>query len=327
MDQEQRDAARKRRSSRRPTRGPRASSLWYVRTYKLTGAVLAKASDAQFLWTAGIVAVLTVSILVGYRFHITLWDWLKLLIVPAVIAGGGLWFNGQQRERDHGIANARAQDEALQGYLDGMSQLLIDKEQPLHCAQPGDSRSILARARTLTVLGRLDSGRKRSVLQFLYEAGLIKRRHNIISLQQANLRGANLWGANWRGADLTEADLTEADLWGADLREADLSRATLTEADLSRADLREANMGGANMGGADFSQADLRRADLRGANLWRADLSQAKLGEADLREAMIWEAVPPSEKQLSLARLEDGMLMPNGQMYEDWLKSKDRAGD
>src|ERR671916_836536 len=55
--------------------------------------------------------------------RITLWDWLKLLIVPAVIAGGGLWFNRQQQERQREddlrqqergleIERQRAQDEA-----------------------------------------------------------------------------------------------------------------------------------------------------------------------------------------------------------------------
>jgi hypothetical protein len=29
-----------------------------------------------------------------------LWDWLQLLIIPAVLAGGGLWFNHQQREQE-----------------------------------------------------------------------------------------------------------------------------------------------------------------------------------------------------------------------------------
>jgi hypothetical protein len=58
----------------------------------------------QFLWTVGIVALLTVVILIGYRYDITLWDWIKLLIVPAVIAGGNLWFNRQQRERELRVA-------------------------------------------------------------------------------------------------------------------------------------------------------------------------------------------------------------------------------
>jgi hypothetical protein len=38
-----------------------------------------------WLWTAGIVVI--ISIIIGYRYDITLWDWIKLLIVPAVIGG------------------------------------------------------------------------------------------------------------------------------------------------------------------------------------------------------------------------------------------------
>jgi hypothetical protein len=167
----------------------------------------------QVLWTVGIVALLTVVILIGYRYDITLWDWIKLLIVPTAIAGAGLWFNTQQREREQRIADNRAQDDSLQAYLDGMSQLLTDKDQPLHEAQPGDSLSTVARARTLSVLGRLDGARKRIVVQFLYESGLIykeltlpdeadlmERLHNIVSLQQANLIGANLFKAQLRQA-------------------------------------------------------------------------------------------------------------------------------
>src|SRR5215203_4526835 len=135
-----------------------------------------------------------------------LWDYLDLLIVPAALALGVYWLNRRQNERDQqaesaqqeralAVESQRAQDEALQAYLDQMAQLLTDKEDRLHEARPGDSLSTVARARTLTVLGRLDSGRKRSVLEFLYESrlidqeqalldevGRIQRRHNIVSL-------------------------------------------------------------------------------------------------------------------------------------------------
>ena len=287
------------------------------------------------LWAVGVAAVLTVAVFIGYRYGITLWDWIKLLIVPAVIAGGGLWFNVQQREREQRIANERAQDEALQGYLDGMSKLLTDKEQPLHKAQPGDNLSAVARARTLTVLGRLDSGRKRSVLQFLFESGLIYKeqtllngRHNIVSLQYANLSGAvlryawlnqaNLSGANLSFANLSEANLNEADLSNANLRNAYLSFAYLSEADLSNAYLSGADLRGAYLSEADLSEADLIGADLRNANLSEADLRGADLGGAYLRYAKGW-----IEEQLLAAHSLEGATMPNGQKYEDWLKSKE----
>jgi len=143
-------------------------------------------TSRQLLWAGGIAAALTTTVLIGYRYGITLWDWIKLLIVPAVIAGGGIWFNRQQRERELEIARQqreqeleiaerRTQDEALQAYLDEMSNMLLpNTDQPsLYQAQAGDRLSSVARARTLTVLSRLDGQRKAQVVQFLYEAGLI----------------------------------------------------------------------------------------------------------------------------------------------------------
>jgi hypothetical protein len=184
----------------------------------------------------------------------TLWDWLALLIVPAVLAVGGYLLTERQRaldrelstqqaQTDRELADERRQNDTLQAYLDGMSQLLTDKERPLHMAQSGDSLRTVARARTLTVLGRLDSGQKRSILEFLFESeliykehilldkgGLIERRHNIVSLRQADLRDADLYRGNLRDVNLGYANLSSADLSSADLRDADLRDADLRDA-------------------------------------------------------------------------------------------------
>jgi hypothetical protein len=105
-------------------------------------------------------------LLIGYAYETTIWDWLELLIVPAAIAGvatvGGAWFMGQ-----------RAQDAALQAYLDKMSELLIDA-QLREKDDPYEDTRVTARARTLAILRELDGGRKRIVLLFLREARLIK---------------------------------------------------------------------------------------------------------------------------------------------------------
>ena len=66
----------------------------------------------------------------------TLWDWMDLLIVPIVLAIGGYLFTRSENratqataERQHratqAAAERRAQEEALQGYLDQMSDMLI----------------------------------------------------------------------------------------------------------------------------------------------------------------------------------------------------------
>ena len=171
----------------------------------------------------GIVALLTGALLIGYRYDITLWDWIKLLIVPAVIAGGGLWFNRQQHERELAIASEqrkrevaiaerRTQDEALQAYLDQMSNMLIPKtDQPsLYKARTGDSLSSVARARTLTVLPRLEGDRKARVVQFLYESGLIAKNRPIVAMSGADLSGANLREATgWTEEELRRASSLE----------------------------------------------------------------------------------------------------------------------
>jgi hypothetical protein len=216
----------------------------------------------QVLWAGAAIGLLTVAILVGYRYDITLWDWLKLLVVPAVIAGGGLWFNRQQRERELETADRRTQDETLQAYLDQIGQLLLDKERPLRQSKAGDEVRTLARARTLTVLRRLDSDRKGNVVQFLYESGVIGGTEAVLALIGANLSGANLDRANLRGANLRRAILFYADLSGASLSEADLREATLIDAILDETDLSGANLDLAYLDGANLRNADLREADL-----------------------------------------------------------------
>src|SRR4051794_7965739 len=106
----------------------------------------------QLLWAVGIAAVLTVAVLIGYRYGITLWDWIKLLVVPAAIAIAGLWFNRQQQERQREAENERTRAGVLQAYLDKIGQSLLDKDRPLSQAVKGDDVSTLARSLTLTAL-------------------------------------------------------------------------------------------------------------------------------------------------------------------------------
>jgi hypothetical protein len=262
----------------------------------------------QVVWAIRIIlatiVVLGLLTLVGRPFGIALWDWLKLLVVPAVIAGGGLWFNRQQRERELEIAERRTQDEALQAYLDQMSAMLIpNTDQPsLYKARPDDSLSSVARARTLTVLPRLASNRKARVVQFLHESGLITVNRRIVAMRGADLRGADLSEADLSGANLFRADLGEAYLIAADLRGADLRGA-----DLRGANLIGANLIGANLIGANLIEADLRGTKLRGANLIAADLTEAYV----------------TETHLLTAESLKGATMPNGQKYEDWLKDRE----
>jgi hypothetical protein len=223
----------------------------------------------QVLWIVGIVVALVVLLHVGYALQWTgfgqskvaqdvrpartLWDWLKLLIVPAVLGAGGYYlasfFTRTQNQATQVAAEQQAQDEALQAYLGQMSEMLIPNgDQPsLSDERPPDRLKTVARARTLTLLPRLDADRKARVVQFLYESGLVTKPSAVL-----------------------------------DLKGADLSVANLHKASLERTDLRSANLNGANLRGADLSSARLDLANLQGASLSQArGWTEEKLDEAE----------------------------------------------
>ena len=292
----------------------------------------------QVAWIGIGAAILFVAVVVfgGYYFEWewtgypkrTPWDWVDLLIVPSVLALGGYLFTRSENLRTQRIADERRQDDTLQAYLDGMSQLLTDKDRPLHRSQRGDSLSSVARARTLTVLTRLDRVRKGSVLRFLYESGLINKDRLVVDLTGADLNGANLSRGKmirtYLGeTDLRGADLSRTDLSSADLHKTNLSGAALSGAGLNYADLRRTDLRGADLSGANMLRTDLMRTKLGGANLSRASLGGANLWGADLRGAR-GVANDELEKQASSLK---GAIMPNGQKYEEWLKSKGRGED
>jgi hypothetical protein len=103
-----------------------------------------------------------------------------LLIVPLVLILITLAFSMRQDARQQQIESERAegertiqqqnaQDEALQAYLDRMSQLMLERD----LLEAGDDDPVftLAQARTSTVIARLDGEHNSSVARFLSDAG------------------------------------------------------------------------------------------------------------------------------------------------------------
>ena len=244
----------------------------------------------------------------GFRGK-TVWNWMELLMVPLALAVIGLAFSVQQDARQQRVENQRAeaerelavqraQDEALQAYLDQMSTLLLEKD--LRDSEAGSEVRTLALARTHTVLESLGPSRKSELMQFLLEADLVEGldgRDQIIELGTADLKGANLTGAVMPFAYLSCANLRGADLGGIILSDADLR-----DADLRDADLRDVNL----------TRPD-QKAFLRRAHLLGADLSGANLRGA--------EGFTNEEIEQEASSLE-GATMPNGQKYQDWLNDR-----
>src|SRR5215210_6238810 len=186
----------------------------------------------------------------GFR-GMTVRNWLELLVVPLVLLGIGLLFQIQQSEveerrleAEQHIEEQRAQDEALQTYLEQMGQMLLDEDRPLLQSKVGDEVQLLARARTVTILRRLDSARNRDILQFLREAQLVPSnkyhiQEHIVRLDNSNLSNADLSDANLSEADLSYDTLSSANLQGANLSDANLTGANLSNAKVSSEQLAE----------------------------------------------------------------------------------------
>jgi hypothetical protein len=224
----------------------------------------------------------------------TLWDLLQLLIIPAVLSTGAIWYGTQQQtaadrekaqeQTQQALKVQRAQataqesqalDGVLNAYVDYITGLLL--HDGLGDRHPRLATVVAAEARTITALRRLDSPRNATLTHFLSDAHLLRS----ISLAQTDLSGVHLEGAYLEAARLQGADLTNADLSGASLQGANLSDTTLDHTNLQDSLL---------------SSARLCRAQVIGANLRRAHLESALLkgavldGDTDLRGAILENA-------------------------------------
>ena len=193
----------------------------------------------------------------------------------------------KQKRRDD-----RLRDDALETYINSISDLLLDKSLSILAKQKArgtldteqqdflDAGIDVIRAKTLLIFrkfkndehsNRSDSECKGSILLFLYETGLIRD-------QKVNDQGQedtepkhfqallSLFRADLSFTSLSDTDLSGVNLFAANLSYADLSNSDLSNSDFSNSDLTH----------SDFSDANLSDADLSGAILLAVDLSQTK---------------------------------------------------
>src|SRR5947199_5432522 len=186
--------------------------VWFRSWLQKTSKML----DAVIISSLVILLILLVLISLGYIFNWpwaglhgkTLWDWLQLLIIPAVLAVGGYLFNlansrterqiakdryeqdqqivKQRYEQDQQTALDKQREDLLQAYLDRMSELLL-KEKLRSSAIDAEVHNV-ARARTISILYQLDARRIGYVFAFLREAVLMSTtsNDNVVSLKDAD---------------------------------------------------------------------------------------------------------------------------------------------
>jgi uncharacterized protein YjbI with pentapeptide repeats len=256
--------------------------------------------------------------------EVTSWKRLQPLMVSLVLLFAGFsvgffssWALQEQSQAAQATEHVRLEDQRLQeatleAYRNQMRTYLL--EEGLRDSNEGEKVRTLARAQTLTVLGRLDPEGKGSVVRFLHNASLIDKERPLVDLREADLSEAELGLAELRGADLAEADLDGADLHSADLSDANLFGADLYEANLEGADLSGADLSFAGLYDANLSGADLSDAYLASAYLSEADLSEADLSGADLTWAYLWKA-KVGQEQLDESEYLEGAIMPDGRRH------------
>jgi uncharacterized protein YjbI with pentapeptide repeats len=247
-------------------------------------------------------------------------DWLDLLakfLIPVVIAGAGFLFSERQDQTARSVQISQAQDTLLNTYFDRMSDLLIAAK--LRNVAVDAPEQVVAEARTLTALQRLDGTGKGDLLRFLYEAQLLYPTHSalglgfrrgLVYLGGSDLSGTNLGTLTVSGADfgdtiLSLADFHHSQLVGTKFDSTILERANFSGANLNAADLNHATLTNANLTNADLTHAKLVEADLRGA-----DLTGANLAYASLKGAFVTSAQLAAAKSLRHTMLPDATLHP-----------------
>lgn len=198
-----------------------------------------------------------------------LWDWLSLLIVPLLLAFAAWVLNNSRKAADAKTENDRQRQKSLDDYFEWITDLILEGH--LDSEQKGHEARSLARTKTLTVLRVLDGDRKAQVLQFLYEAQMLRSPPTI-----------SLVGADFRGAVLDEATLMNAEIRGSYFAGATFRAANLRGADMRGCDFTKADFSGANLMGGNFKQAILSGATLLATNLTDVNLDDADLSRARL---------------------------------------------
>lgn len=231
----------------------------------------------------------------------TVWDWIGLVGVGSAIALAGWIIARKQQDRERAAALEQAQDQALQAYLDQMSNLLVDhglaKEEHEDPAESTIRRAI-AQVSTIPVVQK--------VTAFFGSNGAMNQQEGFVDgesddhlrkVAQARTIAIllGLDGEHKRRPlklvyelGLINKGDSVIHLNNAGLDHASLSELSLRRANLRRADFRASDLSGSDLSAADLSLADMRGTDLRRVNLRHSNLRSANFLPYDERDPERW---------------------------------------
>jgi hypothetical protein len=268
----------------------------------------------------------------------TLWDWMKLLLVPIILALGGLLFTQMDR-----LNSTRTQELDRERLQVDRKQAQQDREQAQQELELNRRGQITERfTRAIDQLGATyDAGYRTFEIRLggIYALEQIARDSEedywpIMEVLTAYVRQHAPWipveaqqgeEASREATETTKVLPPDPDIQAiTDVlrrRNRYFGHGEPEPLDLTLANLSGANLSGANLSEANLSEANLSEANLSEANLKGADLKGADLKGADLQEAIL-QGANVTDEQLAATRSLQGAIMPDGRKYEDWLLDK-----
>lgn len=254
----------------------------------------------------------------------TLWDWLGLLLVPAVLVASGVVFNlilsrrtEAEATTDRAIADERSREQNLRNFINTMQDLIALPSSEL---DSNERLKQVARAQAIATATTLDSRRFDKVITFLIDTRLLNYVEeddltddiafaggdggdsgssaadqdsdevSVVSGDESNEASAfesifTFEDADFEGVSWPCAHLQRLNLNSADLDNSDLSRAYMEHTTLRDASLRNTKLENAFLGDADLTGAELDRANFEKAVLENAVLRGASLEGTNFKGA------------------------------------------
>ncbi|HZK93664.1 MAG TPA: pentapeptide repeat-containing protein [Prolixibacteraceae bacterium] len=206
----------------------------------------------------------------------TLFDWLKLLIIPLSLGLLGWSYKEAEKSKAKKSEEERSRNETLNSFFNVITDLLQNHNLAV---QPNVQTKALAKTRINMALSLLDGARKEQVLQFLYESDLIDRNPKL-----------KLLGANFNNSILDQIVLGNSEIRGAYFKNASLKNSNLNEIILNSSNLERANLSGSLVENADFGYTNLKKSILKNMDLTSVDFEGADLTKANLKGSTITQA-------------------------------------
>jgi len=195
-------------------------------------------------------------------------------ILIAVLAVWVAWRQNQISESLTGQQNVITQQQTIDSYFQGISDLVLDPQGQL---EDWPLERAIAQARTAALLGGCDADGRAKIIRFLSSANLLTPLKRDGLLGRPILDGTGGYVVDLaNGVRVVNVGMMLAgrDICDTDLRNADLSGANLIKSNFQNCDLT----------GANFSGAILVKANLRGTDLSRVKLFYGKLETATPRD-------------------------------------------